>query len=63
MFRLVQGQTPHTLHTLGTAAAVNWFKSICLILADNQIQCRVWAKFSGQSSWQTAIATIVKQGC
>ncbi|QUS60078.1 HAMP domain-containing sensor histidine kinase [Synechocystis sp. PCC 7338] len=62
MFRLVQGQTPHTLHTLGMAAAVNWFKSICLILADNQIQCRVWGKFSGQSSWQTAITDYSQTG-
>ncbi|MBD2654110.1 HAMP domain-containing histidine kinase [Synechocystis sp. FACHB-383] len=62
MFRLVQGQAPHTLHTLGTAAAVNWFKSICLILADNQIQCSVWAKFSGQSPWQTAIADYSQTG-
>ncbi|MBE9176308.1 HAMP domain-containing histidine kinase, partial [Synechocystis salina LEGE 06155] len=62
MFRLVQGQAPHTLHTLGTAAAVNWLKNICLILAQNQIQCSVWAKFDGQSPWQTAIADYSQTG-
>ena len=62
MFRFVQGQGSHTLHTLGTGAAVSWFKSICLILADNQIRCRVWAKFNGQSPWQKAIADYSQTG-
>ncbi|AIE75446.1 MULTISPECIES: sensor histidine kinase KdpD [unclassified Synechocystis] len=62
MFRLVQGQAPHTLHTLGTAAAVHWFKNICLILADNQIECTLWAKFGVQSPWQKAIADYGQTG-
>ncbi|WLT38661.1 hypothetical protein NON20_02270 [Synechocystis sp. B12] len=60
--QICSGAGPHALHTLGTGAALSWFKSICLILADNQIQCRVWAKFNGQSPGKRRSPTIVKRG-